>query len=186
MSWNLPVGEAFLPHVSISHLKKMAANETKAAVRVRLLVALHRKQGRSIDSIAESISLHRRSVHDILHRFIKRDLKAAQSLPKSGRKKHLTNAQLKRVKNKLLKAPTASNFEGDFWDSKMVSELIRREYRVTYTARHTTRLLSKLGFSYKKPRPVNPRKASAKEIGAFKKKCVGQCWLPSAKVEKFL
>lgn len=181
MTWNLPVGEKFLPHVSINHFKKMAANETKATVRMRLLVALHRKQGWSIDSIAESVSLHRRSVHDILHRFVKRGLKAAESLPKSGRKKRLTNSQLKRIKNKLLKSPEVSKFEGDFWNSKMVSELVRRECRVTYTARHITRLLSKLGFSYKKPRSVNPRKATADEISAFKKKRVELCWLPSAK-----
>lgn len=164
----------------------MAAKETKASVRGRLLVALHRKQGWSIDSIATSISLHRRSVHDILHRFIKRGIKAAESLPKSGRKKHLTSVQLKRLKSKLLKSPTASNFEGDFWNSKMVSELVRKDYRVTYTARHTTRLLSRLGFSYKKPRPVNPRKASAEEIIAFKKKLVGPCWLPRSKAGQFL
>lgn len=181
MTWNLPVGEAFLLRVSVSHLKKLVANEINAAARVRLLVALHRKQGRSIDSIAESVSLHRRSVHDILHRFVKRGLKAAESLPKSGRRKRLTNAQLKYVKNKLLKSPKASKFESDFWNSKMVSELVRREYGVIYTGRHTTRLLSKLGFSYKKPRPVNPRRASAKEIASFKKKRVELCWLPSAK-----
>ena len=179
------MGEAFLPRVSMRHFKKLAANETNAAARVRLLVALHRKQGWSIDSIAESVSLHRRSVHDILHRFIKRGLKAAESLPKSGRKKRLTDAQLKRVKNKLLKPPTASKFEGDFWNSKMVLELVRRECGVTYTGRHTTRLLSKLGFSYKKPRPVNPRRASAEEITAFKKKRVEPCWLPSAKAGQF-
>jgi len=169
------VGEAFLPRVSVAHLKKLAAKETKAAVRVRLLVALHRKQGWSIDSIAESVSLHRRSVHDILHRFIKRGVNAAESIPKSGRKKRLTNAQLKHVKNKLLKPPSASKFEGDFWNAKMVSELVRRECGVTYTGRHTTRLLLKLGFSYKKPRPANPRRASAEEVTAFKKKRAWQC-----------
>ena len=179
------MGEAFLPRVSTSHLKKLAANETNAAARVRLLVALHRKQGWSIDSIAESVSLHRRSVHDIIRRFSKRGLKAAESLPKPGRKKRLTTAQLKRLKNKLLKPPKASDFEGDFWNSKMVSEMVRRECGVSYTGRHTLRLLSKLGFSYKKPRPVNPRRASAEEITAFKKKRVEKCWLPNARVARF-
>lgn len=174
-----------MPHVSIDHLKKMAANETNAPTRTRLLVALHRKQGWSIDSIAEAVSLHRRSVHDILHRFLKRGLKAAESLPKSGRKKRLTKTQLKRLKNKLLKPPSASKFRGDFWNSKMVSELVRRESGVSYTMRHTTRLLSRLGFSYKKPRPVNPRRASAEEIAAFKKKHAEKCWLPSAKAEQY-
>ena len=186
MSWNLPVAEAFLPSVSLTHLKKLAAKEPNAASRVRLLVALHRKQGWSIDAIAESVFLHRRSVHDILHRFMERGLAAAESLPKSGRKRHLTNTQLKRVKNRLLKSPKASKFEGDFWNAKMVLELVRRECGVTYTARHTTRLLSQLGFSYKKPRPVNPRRASAEEILAFKKKGVERFWLQSAREEPYL
>lgn len=184
MSWNLSVGEAFLPRVSMSHFKKLAANEKNAAARVRLLVALHRKQGWSIDTIAESVSLHRRSVHDILHRFIERGLNACESLPKTGRKKRLTETQLKHIKSKLLKPPKASKFEGDFWNAKMVSELVRRISGVNYTARHTTRLLLTLGFSYKKPRPANPRRASTEEIAAFKKKRVERCWLLNVKAER--
>lgn|SRR3989338_2321678 len=181
MSWNLPVEEAFLPHVSVTHLKKLAAKEPNAAARVRLLVALHRKQGQRMDAIAVSVSMHRRSVQDILHRFMERGLKAARSAPKSGRKKLLTGVQLKHIKNRLVKTLKASGFERDFWNSKMVAELVRRECGVKYTARHTTRLLSKLGFSYKKPRPTNPRKANLGEIIAFKKKRVEGCWLPSVK-----
>lgn len=181
MVWNLPVGEAFLPGVSTSHLKKKAANEKNAAARVRLLIALHRKQGWRIDAIADSVSLHRRSVQDILHRFVDRGLKAAESASKSGRKKRLTNTQLKTLKKKLLKTPRASGFDTDFWNSKIVAELVRREFGVKYVSRHVTRLLFDMGFSYKKPRPTNPRRASAREIAVFKKKRVERCWLPSAK-----
>ena len=180
------MAETFLPNVSLTHLKKLTAKETNATARVRLLVALHRKQGWSIDTIAESVSMHRRSVHDILHRFIDRGLKAAESLPKSGRKRRLTNAQLKRIKGKLLKSPKASKFEGDFWTAKMVADLVRREYGVNFTARHMTRLLSNLGFSYKKPRPINPRRASAEEITTFKKKRGERYWLHGVKDERFL
>jgi transposase len=181
MVWNLPVGEAFLPGVSINHLKKKAATETNAAARIRLLIALHRKQGWRIDAIADSVSLHRRSVQDILHRFIDRGLKAAESAPKSGRKKRLKNTQLKKLKKILLKTPRASGFGTDFWNSKIIAELMRREFGVNYVSRHVTRLLMKLGFSYKKPRPTNPRRASARAVAAFKKKRVERCWLPHAK-----
>jgi len=185
MSWNLPVAEAYLQRVSLRHLQKLAAKEKNAPTRIRLLVVLQRKQGKSIDAIAESVSLHRRAVHDILHRFMERGLNAAKSLPKSGRRKQLSNLQLKSIRGKLLKAPSKSGFRGDFWNSKMVSELIRREFGVNYTMRHTTRLLTTLGFSYKKPRPANPRRASAEEINEFKKKSIWKCWLPNAKVGQY-
>ena len=41
---------------------------------------------KSIDKIADAVGLHRRAVHDILHRFEERGLKAADGLPKPGRK----------------------------------------------------------------------------------------------------
>lgn len=172
MTWNLPAGEAFLPHVSQTRLKKLAAKEKNAKAKTRLLVAFHRKQGKSIDDIAENTLLHRRAVHDILHRFIERGITAAKSLPKSGRKSQLSNQQFKRLKRLLIKGPRASAFDSDFWNGKMIAELIRKTFSVTYTSRHVTRVLLKLEYSYKKPRPFNPRRASRKKIAEFKKKSV--------------
>lgn len=178
------MGEAFLPHVSVSHLKYLVAHERAAASRTRLLVALHRKQGKRLDDIAEAVSLHRRSVQDILHRFMRKGTEAAKSAFKPGRTRRLSSKQLNDLKKKLCHSPRASGFQDDFWTSKIIVELVKRDYGVSYKSRNVTNILVGIGFSYKKPRQTNPRRASAQKIRAFKKKLVKGFWSPRAREER--
>lgn len=183
MVWNLARGEEFLPDFSLDELKEMASAEKRKQPHLRLLVVLNRKEGKSIDKIADAVGLHRRAVHDILHRFEERGLTAAQALPKPGRPKHLTEKQLTDLRNRLLQSPKANGFSEGFWNGRMVNKLISREYMVKYSKNWLPKLLNRIGFSYKKPRPTNPRRASPEEIAAFKKKRVERYWLPNAKKE---
>jgi transposase len=177
MTWNLPSEEAFLPRVSVPELKRRAAKETRARQRTRLLVAVHRKQGKSIDAIAEAVQMHRRSVQDILHRFVDRGLNASESLPKAGRPKRLSSAQLRGLRARLLRSPSASGFKEGFWNTRLVLALVKREYGVEYDASHLRRLLHELGFSVKTPRPKHYQ-SSPHEVAAFKKK---RGWKSSAR-----
>lgn len=183
MTWNLARGEEFLPDVSLDELKKQIAAEKERQPRLRLLVALNRKQNKSIDQIADSVGLYRRSVHDILHRFEERGLKAAKALPKPGRTKRLATKQLSDLRKRLLQLPKQSGFEEGFWNGRMIQKLVQQKYGVKYCKSNVPKLLAKMGFSYKKPRPTNPRRASSEEIAAFKKKRVERYWLPNAKKE---
>ena len=72
MVWCLPVGEDFLPDVSVGFLRERLAQEAGAKPRLRLLAALHRKQGWSLDDIADSLGLPRMTVSDTLWRFVER------------------------------------------------------------------------------------------------------------------
>ncbi len=170
MSWSLPVGEEFLPDVSVDSLEKHLAREQGARPRLRLLTALHRKQGWSLDEIAAPLHLHRRSVHDILWRFMERGMGAVHDAPKSGRPSYLTVKQQEDLRKRLLAGPQANGFTDGFWTTRMVLDLVKKRYRRGYTREHMTRLLHKLGFSSQKPRPESPRKASKEEIERFKKK----------------
>jgi len=183
MSWNLARGEEFLPDFSLDELKKKTSAEKRKQPHLRLLVAFNRKGGKSIDKIANVVGLHRRAVHDILHRFEERGLKAADGLPKPGRTKRLTPRQLKDLRKRLLQEPSKNGFDEGFWNGRMVQELVRKKYRVRYCNGWMPKLLQRLGFSYKKPRPTNPRRASDEEVAAFKKKRVVPYWLPNAKKE---
>lgn len=183
MSWNLARGEEFLSNVSLAELKKQIATEKKRQPRLRLLIALNRKKGKSIDQIADMIGLHRRAVHDILHRFEERGLDAAQAKPKPGRTPHLTKKQLQDLRKRLLRTPQQNDFDAGFWNSRLVQKLVHQQYHVQYCKSNLPKLLSKLGFSYKKPKPTNPRMASDEEVAAFKKKRVVPYWLPNAKKE---
>ena len=132
MTWDLARGEEFLPDFSLNELKQYAAAEKKAQPRLRLLIALNRKEGKSIDQIADTTGLHRRAVHDILHRFEERGIQAADPLPKSGRHNRLAVSQLKDLKKRLLKSPKASGFDEGFWNGRMVRQLIRQQYSVRF------------------------------------------------------
>ena len=186
MSWDLARGEEFLSDFSLDELKEQVAAEKDRQPRLRLLVALNRKQDKSIDQIADAVGLHRRSVQDILHRFEERGLNAARSLPKPGRTPHLTRRQLKDFRKYLLRSPKECGFVEGFWNSRMVVSFVKKKYKVKYTREHLTRLMTKLGFSYKKPRATNPRRASPQKIAAFKKKQAERYWLPNARKDKSL
>ena len=54
--WQLPKGRDFLPRVSIQRLQKLYDLETNGKVKIRLLCAIHRKRGESIDEIAYLLS----------------------------------------------------------------------------------------------------------------------------------
>lgn len=183
MFWDLARGEEFLPDFSLNELKKLASAEKRKQPHLRLLVALNRKEGKSIDKIADAVGMHRRAVHDILHRFQERGLDAAKGKPKPGRPKKLSAKQLQDLRERLLKKPRESGFDDGFWNSRLIQKLVRRQYGVRYCKSNLPKLLSKLGFSYKKPRPTNPRKASPEEIAAFKKKRAERYWLPKTKKE---
>lgn len=184
MTWNLARGEEFLPNISLNGLKKQIAAEKERQPRLRLLVALNRKQNKSIDQIADSVGLYRRAVHDILHRFEDRGLKAAKTLPKSGRPKKLKTKQLEDLRKRLLQLPKESGFDEGFWNGRMIQKLVYKKYKVQYCKSNVPKLLSKIGFSYKKPRPTNPRRAPPEEIAAFKKKRIERYWLPKKKKEQ--
>jgi transposase len=186
MSWDLARGEDFLPDFSLNELKQKASAENNRQPRLRLLVALNRKDGKSIDQIADAVGLHRRSVQDILHRFEERGLRAAHSLPKPGRTPHLARKQLQDLRKHLLCSPKESGFVEGFWNSRMIRKLVRKKYGVKYCKSNVPKLMSKIGFSYKKPRATNPRRASPEEIAEFKKKRAERYWLPNARKEQSL
>ncbi len=181
MVWSLPAGETFLPNVSIASLKNQAAKEQNAKTRVRLLAAASRKQGRTLEETADALGISKSTVQGILYRFRDNGVQAARAVKQAGRPKRLTDKKLRDLRKRLLCSPQASGFHEGFWNTRMILKLVKQEYNIKYTREHMTRMLAKLGFSYKKPRATNPRRASDEEVAAFKKKRVERCWLPCEK-----
>lgn len=185
MSWDLARGEEFLPRTSLSELKRLMRAEHDAKPRLRLLIALHRKQGKPLDEIVEACGVPRRTVHGTLERFQERGVPAAHAVKQSGRPKRLTPRQLRDLRKRLLRSPAESGFRESFWTTRMILDVVARAYGTAYDVSHMRRLLHVLGFSYKKPRATNPRRAPDEEVAAFKKKRVAWCWLPDAKTASF-
>lgn len=182
MTWDLARGEAFLPRVSLGELKRLMAAEPEAKPRLRFLIALHRKQGKSLDEIAEACAVPRRTAHGTIERFCDRGLNAAHDAEKEGRPNRLTSKQLIQLKRRLLRSPKASGFSENFWTTRMVIKLVEREFGVLYTPQWMWTLLRKLGFSSKKPRPMH-YKSSPLAREEFKKKRGEKSLAPSASAE---
>jgi transposase len=177
MSWSLPSGKEFLPAVSVAVLKKRLDAERGAKPRTRLNAALQRKRGWSMDEIASSLNMNRRTVHDLLWRFTERGLDAAYDVKREGRPNHLTVKQQIDLRKRLVAGPQANGFREGSWSTRMVLHLVEEKYGKKYTREHMTRVLHKLGFSPQKPRPSNAKKATEEEIKRFKKKRSG--WYPT-------
>lgn len=170
--WNLPKGESFLSKISIENLRRMYEEEEKAKPKLRLLCAIHRKEGKSIDDIAASTKMKRRTVHEILWRFTKRGINAKDSIKQSGRPPKLTLKQRHKLITKLERGPPRN--KTGLWTTKEVHHLIQKEFGVKYHQKYIWELLTAAGFSIQRPRPRHYRAPSNKEIRHFKKKL--QCW----------
>ena len=170
--WDLPKGDQFLPRVELDKLRDMYAQEQRTKPKLRLLCAIHRKKGESIDEIVDATNLKRTTVHDILHRFCNKGMTAKDAIKQNGRTSFLTLRQRKGLIRYLERRGPPGN-SGGLWTTKEVREYIRRKYKVKYSHVHVWELLRALGFSIQKPRPRHYKHPDDAEIDKFKKKLPG-------------
>ncbi len=166
--WNLSKGKQFLPTISIKQLQKMYDEETNAKAKLRLLSAIHRKKGKSMDEIAYLISKPRKTIHGWIVRFQERGINAKNSIKQSGRPVELTPTQREKLV-KILERGPPHNPSG-LWSTKEMREVITKKFDRTYVKQHVWRILVSLGFSMQRPRKRHYQRASDEEIDQFKKK----------------
>ena len=166
--WKLTKGNEFLPNVSVKRLQEMYDEEKNAKAKLRLLSAVHRKRGKSIDGIAHLLSKPRRTIHGWLVRFQQRGINAKDGIKQSGRPATLTLTQRKNLVKDLERGPP-HNVTG-LWSTKELKNLLKRKYQVEFVNQHVWRLLVSLGFSMQRPRKQHYQKPNKEEIIHFKKK----------------
>jgi transposase len=167
MKWNLKKGSAFLPGVSLDKLKSMYAAEEKGEAKIRLLCAIKRKEGHSMDDIADQLYVPRTTTRDWIYRFQEHGVKAKDDRKASGSKPKLSPEQRVDLVDCLDKGPPGNL--GGLWSTKEVVELVHRKYGVSYSNSRVWVILQRLGFSVQRPRRRHYKAASRKEQEAFKK-----------------
>jgi len=166
--WKLTKGNTFLPTISLKRIQKMYDKEKNAKSKLRLLSAVHRKLGKSIDEIAYLLSKPRRTIHGWLTQFQKRGIGGKDSIKQSGRPATLTLTQRKNLVKDLERGPP-HNISG-LWSTKELRDLLKRKYHVEFVNQHVWRMLVSLGFSMQRPRKQHYQKPNEEEIALFKKK----------------
>jgi transposase len=84
---------------------------------------------------------------------------ALRGAGRAGRKPRLTELDLRRLRNALLRGPRAFGFPIDSWTLPRVAELIHQTNGIRYHPGHVWKILKALDWT---PRPGRPAKASTR------------------------
>jgi transposase len=167
MSW-IKKGTDFLPHVSTEELKKVYKKEKNAKAKLRLLAALRRKDGETLESIAFSLEKPKITIHDWLKRFEQGGLNKIHDTKQPGKPSRLSKSQLKELDKVLDSSPQKQNLPFTLWTTKLVQYVIFKLFNVKYELWNIRKIAHKLGFAFKVPRQQH-RKANKKAQEKFKK-----------------
>lgn len=166
--WQLPKGKEFLANTTPNKLQKLYDEEKNAKSKIRLLSAIHRKKGKSIDNIAYLLAKNRRTIHSWLVRFNQRGIDGKDNRKAPGKIPSLTLKQREEL-IKILERGPPHNPTG-LWTSKEIRAFITKNFKRTYVKQHVWRLLVSLGYSMQRPRKQHYKKPDEKTIREFKKK----------------
>ena len=164
----LPRGPAFLSNVSIARLRAMANVEKNRKAQLRLLAAIHRKEGKKEEAIASALQQPLTTIHNWLQRLHEGGLGRRTDKRQSGRPPRLTVAQRRKLVRALERGPPHN--KNGLWTTKEVREMIKRDFDTEYASQHAWRVLVACGFSLQRPRPRHYKSASPDDILRFKKK----------------
>ena len=157
-----------MPNVSEKKLTRMCAKEKNKLAKPRLLACVLRKRGRSIRKICKKLAMPYSTVRDWLVRMHRMGLRARFNRTHGGRKSKIPKSIPKTVRAWLNNEPKKYGFESGSWQLNLILELIRQKFGMDCKARTLRRMLKRIGFSYRKSRPVPPNSASKSEQEEFK------------------
>src|SRR5438105_13982408 len=109
------------------------------------------QQGWSQQQIAHALGVTEGAVSQWLTHARHAGATALHSRPHPGPPPRLSPEQQAGVRALLRQGAAACGFRGDRWTRRRVGEVIRREFGVTYSASHISRLLHQWRWSRQKP-----------------------------------
>jgi transposase len=126
--------------------------------------------GQSCVQVADLFGEDRRTIQRWVTRFEALGLEGLREGERPGRPQRLSPQQWERLERELRGSPRELRFAQTMWDGKLLSEHLRRHYKVKLGVRQCQRLFAQLGFRQRKPRPM-VGKADIAAQRAFKKNC---------------
>jgi len=101
--------------------------------------------------VARRVGVHRQSVSRWEKTLKTSGVKGLKKAGRAGRKPLLSEADLKRVEQRLTRGPQALGYETELWTTARVGELIEQQCGVKYHPAHVWRILQQLGWSCQRP-----------------------------------
>lgn len=114
-----------------------------------LLVA----QGMTCPEVSLLLGDAPRTVENWVRRFEEEGLAGLTEAERPGRPARLSEAQLEAIQVALRRSPRELGLSVNLWDGKTLSAFIEREWGIVLGVRQCQRLVRRLGFRLRKPRP---------------------------------
>lgn len=137
-------------------LKAMSKLKAYAEIHERIRIVMFAKQGQTLKWIANKLDVAPTTVVKWVGRYNEGGLDGLYDLPRSGQPTRITEKQMTWLINRLEAGPGRED-ETNVFRGKDVMELIKKHCGVTYSLSAIYVILSRLGYSYIKPRPVHPQ-----------------------------
>jgi transposase len=139
----------------IAKLKKMLYrceenNNLRLWKRIKSIL-LH-FNNKSPKEIVDILEVGEKSVYRWITQYNESGVEGLSEGKHTGRPAQLSQKQLLQLADIIDSGPIAYGFETGIWTSKMVTEVIKQEFKVKYHDAHVRKILYKLGFSVQDPR----------------------------------
>lgn len=148
-------------------LAAMMKRETKPSRRLRMHIALLASDGRSPTEISRVLFCSRTTVYALADRFVREGHAAFDDRTRRGPKPLLGEKANERVECLVEgDSPTSHGWLRSRWSCKLIAlQLLRERAAALLVSRETVRrALHRLGFRWRRPRPVPPEKDSEEQI----------------------
>ena len=167
MTW-LKKGKGFLPKLSKKNLKNLYTKEKNPKAKLRLLAAVLRKEGKTLDEICFSLQKAKTTIHDWLRRLEDYGLKKLYDVKQSGKPPRLSKQQLNELAKILDESPQKENIPFVLWTTKLVQYIILKKFKKEFKIRQIRNIIKKINFTLQVPRQKH-KKANKKAQERFKK-----------------
>ena len=162
--------EKFLPHTKTDYLRKALKKEKDPKARTKLVACIHKKEGKTNVEIADILKVPRSTVGYWLSNISRGGIRRRRAIKRKGAACKLNKEQRKQLVRNMMAGSGKFGLGAGTWTVPLVARHIKKEFGVDYDLHSVWELIRRLGFSYKAPRPANPKRAGPKEREEFKKK----------------
>ena len=152
----------------------------KGEVRIirRIHALLYLFEGKSVQEVAQLLTLAEQSVRNYLTGFILKRLNSLHYKRPPGRPSKLTKKQRKELYKIVEQGPEAAGYDFGCWTTALIQDLIYVKYGVNYSVHYVAELLKNMGLSYQRARFVSDHLG---DVAEAQEEWMSQTW-PEIKV----
>jgi len=131
-----------------------------------LCIKLHEEKFKQA-KIADILGKSQGYVSQTLSKYNKFGKEGLKEKKAKGAISKLSNFQKEELRRLIKNGAVNYGFEGDIWTRKRIKLVIEEKFHVSYSERHTERIVKNMGFSLQKPKKIDYRQKES-EIKEWK------------------